>query len=182
MPVHRTSVPLALGLLARGSVGLAILASACTFDGNYDGTRFRCEQDCPDGYECVDGQCEPIDRQRDASVITAVDSGSPDGEVPDAARSADAGSPPDAAQLTCDEQFGAAPGYELCLEKEPFCSFFVQVGDTESCERLCADLGATCFSTFNASPGAPCEPQDEDDCLSLHTTQICTCVQQPPPA
>jgi hypothetical protein len=116
---------------------------------------------CPDGFECVASRCEPIAAGEEAGSI--------DGSVDpiDAAL-------PDAAFFTCDQQFGAAPGYQLCEEKEGNCSFLVLAAADTTCAQICADLHGTCVMAGNADPGAPCIAQTNELCDVLHTSQICT--------
>ena len=54
------------GLLP-GGLGLAVvftlagILSACSFDEDFDGTRYRCaDSGCPDGYACFGGFCETV--------------------------------------------------------------------------------------------------------------------------
>jgi hypothetical protein len=76
----------------------ALVSSACGVDRDYDDTRFRCPPsapDCPDGFTCVAGVCEPLSAP-DADPDG--DGGTPDG-------------PPDVCALAA-----LAPDNDLCAE------------------------------------------------------------------
>jgi hypothetical protein len=88
---------------------------------------------------------------------------------------------PDAAvvgqRASCDEQFGSAPGYELCAEAESTCSFVSESdADKFDCNERCAEFGATCERGFDAN-GHTCVAETEDGCAFPHETQICVCLR-----
>ena len=153
------------GLACMAGVGLAALAAGgCLVDVSFEETRFSCTDGrCPDGFTCQDAVCVPAEPDE-----TGGDAGP-----------ADAAPPPDAAALlACDEQFGAAPGYQLCAEEPTTCEFFNQSDVSISCTDVCAVYGAGCAATYDAEPVAACTRETADEgCDVLHQTQICVCTR-----
>lgn len=149
-------------------VHLALLGLlGCKVDVDFNNTRFRCaDGSCPDGYECVEEVCVVIDGPGgDGGAGPDGGGGGPDGAV---------------ALVPCDEQFGAAPGYELCAEDADGCEFFHATGDGTqvTCDEVCPMFGgATCVDSFDSSVGeAQCTPDGAaEGCAVAHSSQICVC-------
>lgn len=148
-------------------IAAATLAAGCLLDIDFDGTRFSCEDGaCPAGYSCVQSMCVVESAGGDA------------GAGADAAGQADA-APPDASGLaTCDEQFGAAPSYTLCLEEAGSCEFFVTQEVATACTDICAQFAAECLNSFDATGGGTeCTREVEGACTAAHVSQICICAR-----
>jgi hypothetical protein len=153
--------------------GLALVMVAlggCFIDYDFANTSFACSDGvCPSGYECVAARC------------VAPSTGGDEGDGADAATS----SPPDAAlplpdgaaQLqTCDQQFGASTGYQLCAETETTCEFFhLADGTPEACSDVCATYLATCVVSYNSTLGTECTRGEEQACTTTRGSQICVC-------
>lgn len=167
-----------MGSIARARVAGGLFAAAviavaggCFVDYDFQNTSFACASGaCPAGYECVAERC--------------VQPGSGDagaGGSADAALATPDAAPPggDAAvQLaSCDEQFGASTGYQLCAETDATCEFFHLAEAPEACADVCAAYGATCVTTFNATEGTECTREEEADCATLYSSQICICTR-----
>ena len=79
----------------------------------------------------------------------------------------------------CDQAFGSAPDYFLCLAEENACHFFVRLldGDDFTCNTACAEFGVACLDGFSdTDEGIPCEIDEQVGCNSDHEDQICVCV------
>ena len=147
---------------------LVALVGGCFVDYDFDNTSFACaDGTCPSGYQCVAERCVQPTSGGDAGSGGA-----------DASASADAAPTGDdaAVQLaTCDEQFGASTGYQLCIEAETTCEFFHLAAAPEACADVCALYGATCITTFNATEGTECTREEEAVCTTTRSSQICIC-------
>lgn len=148
---------------------LVLALAGCFVDYDFDNTSFACSDGtCPAGYECVAERCVSPASGGDAGSRADATSGD----------SADASPiPPDAAvQLaTCDEQFGASTGYQLCIESETTCEFFHLAAVAEACADVCALYGAACTTTYNSDEATPCTRQEEAVCTTTRQSQICVC-------
>lgn len=147
---------------------LAAALGACLIDYDFENTSFACADGvCPSGFECVAARCVQGSSGGDAG--TSADAAISEGA--DAAASSDA-----AVQLvTCDEQFGASTGYQLCVESETTCEFFHLAAVAEACADVCALYDATCVTTYNATEGTECTREEEAVCTTTRTSQICVC-------
>lgn len=155
----------------------AALAVGCQVDVDLGGTQFTCRDgSCPDGYTCVADRCVSGDAAEDIDAAAATDAtsggGDLDADIPDAATAPDAGQ-----LLSCDDQFGAAPSYELCTETPTSCAFFLSRDTGTTCSMVCAEFGAACLTAHDAEDTAHCTPQTEDGCDASHFSQICTCAR-----
>jgi hypothetical protein len=163
----------ALASRLAASALVAFALAGCFVDYDFDNTSFACaDGTCPAGYECVAERC--------VAPASGGDAGSRiDGSTGD---NSDASAiPPDAAlQLaTCDEQFGASTGYQLCIEAETTCEFFHLGAVAEACADVCALYGSTCVTTYNSDEATPCTRQEEADCTTTRQSQICVCNRGP---
>ncbi|MBL4687912.1 MAG: hypothetical protein JKY37_25200 [Nannocystaceae bacterium] len=80
------------------------------------------------------------------------------------------------ATMTCDEQYGAVAGYELCDEQPDTCSFnALTMRMTINCNDVCASAGGMCLGTdFNEDP--TCTATGETTCDDMSFGDgICTC-------
>lgn len=147
---------------------LAAALGACLIDYDFENTSFACADGvCPSGFECVAARCVQASSGGDAgtSADAAISVGA------DAATTSDA-----SVQLaTCDEQFGASTGYQLCVESETTCEFFHLAEVAEACADVCALYGAACVTTYNATEGTECTREEEAVCTTTRTSQICVC-------
>jgi hypothetical protein len=148
-------------------IAAATTAAGCLLDIDFDGTRFSCQDGvCPDGYSCVESTCVAESTTGDA------------GARADAAGQADAAGADASALPTCDEQFGAAPSYTLCLEDATSCEFFVTQEVATACTDICAQFGAECVNSFDATGGGTeCTREVEGACTATHMSQICICAR-----
>jgi len=143
----------------------ASLLGGCFLDIDYDNTRFACSDGvCPDGFACVDGTCvvssAGLDGGGDATVA---DSGPPDA---------------DTATPACNDQFSAAPSYQLCVADGTSCEFFVTSEVATACNDICPQYGgATCVNSFDATAGTECTREAEGSCTATHQSQICVCTR-----
>jgi hypothetical protein len=78
------------------------------------------------------------------------------------------------ASASCDEIFGAAPGYLLCTEDPSSCAFNVTLGGAD-CNSICAMFGTTCLAAFD-NPVQTCEVQGNSFCANnAKNDTICVC-------
>lgn len=75
----------------------------------------------------------------------------------------DGGSSSGGPAATCDETFGAAPGYLLCEETPDTCSFNATLTMT-SCDAMCMMFGSTCTAAFTNMAS---------DCASIDVATTC---------
>ncbi len=148
----------------RALVLVAVL-TACAIEVDPSNTRFTCAEEpvCPDGFSCVAGVCEPNDAA-DAAPPVDARPGEPDAE-PDAL-----------VRPSCDETYGEAPGYILCLEGETTCSFNVSL-EGGNCGDLCPMFGGTCEGALDNenAEGLECISVGVDTCTTNRNTEICIC-------
>jgi hypothetical protein len=142
---------------------LALLAAGCHL--GVEAREVTCAGEvCPVGTSCVEDRCV-------ADGSQAPDAGAPDAGEPEKI------SVPDAAPamlVPCDDQFGAASGYQLCAEEPASCEFFAQTAG-QTCADFCALYSSECINSWDASTATPCTREIEDGCLVPHNTQICLC-------
>jgi hypothetical protein len=149
---------------------LALLALAgCKVDVDFDNTRFMCADGvCPDGYECVDAVCVVSEGGDGDGGAGATDGGDADAMAP---------------LQACLDQFGGAPGYQLCAENVDSCEFFHATGDGTqiTCDEVCPVYGATCVESYDATAGETQCTRDtaEEGCVVAHSSQICVCTRDP---
>jgi hypothetical protein len=75
---------------------------------------------------------------------------------------------------TCNELYGMAPDYELCLETPDECHFATVTGGG-NCSTLCGTYGGTCIDAFDNSDGCTVIRPDTDTCRTNRQTEICVC-------
>lgn len=142
----------------------------CKVEVDFDNTRFQCTNgECPEGYECVDAVCVLTEGPAGDGGADGVDAG---GAGPDAA----------IARVACNDQFGAAPGYELCMENADSCEFFHATGDGTqvTCQDVCPMFGgATCVESYDATVGEMQCTRDTgaEACVVAHSSQLCVCTR-----
>ncbi len=88
------------------------------------------------------------------------------------AGAAGSGAPPP----TCTEQYGAAQGFELCIEDATFCEFFV-FANGASCNSVCAAYDGSCLATFNDTTGDNCVHNGSLSCQNSYNTVLCRCTR-----
>jgi hypothetical protein len=148
--VHRVVLAACLGTLA---------LTACVVDIDYPAARVGCVSGrCPDGLVCEQGLCVS-GSQATLDASTRPDASSPeiDGGVP----------------ATCDEIYGAVPGYVACSETGDSCSFNATLNNG-TCGALCSSLGKVCI-TAHDNGIEPCVAGPEETCDTMRGTEICTC-------
>lgn len=151
--------PIAPLLLAAGCFLLA-----CSVDTGFGGTSFQCTDGrCPDGFDCLAEVCVAR-TANDAGAIDATDS-----------------APPDAALLSCSEQFGGALQFMLCVEDDTSCEFYVETEVPTACSDICSTYGAECLNAFDATAGLECTRETEDGCDVTHSSQLCVCARSSAP-
>lgn len=80
---------------------------------------------------------------------------------------------------SCDELFGLAADYELCMEDEGSCTFNVDP-EGANCNMVCSAFGAGCIDSIdNPGKGQECENQGDFDCgtVSGEESTICVCAK-----
>lgn len=145
-----------------------VLAGGCVVDYDFDNTSFSCSDGtCPSGYECVAARCVVPSSGGDQGGGADAAALAPDAaiETPDGA----------VALQTCDEQFGASTGYQLCIESDATCEFFHLADTPEACSDVCALYGATCQDSYNSTVGTECTREEQQDCTVTRGSQICVC-------
>lgn len=145
------------------AVAAAILGG-CLLDIDFDGTSFTCEDGkCPDGFSCVQSMC------------VAESAGEDGGPGRDAA-AGDAAPPDGGGGATCDDQYGEAGSYVLCLEEADSCEFFVRTEVATACADICPLYGGECINSFDSDgSGTECTRLEEGACTAVHQGQICIC-------
>lgn len=99
-----------------------------------------------------------------------------DASVPhDASDPADATPGVDRSPPGCDQLYGMAPGYELCIERQDECEF---LANTEgSCTATCARYGGSCLAAYDELNHS-CTTVNLHDCATERFVQICVCTRQ----
>lgn len=100
-----------------------------------------------------------------------------DGSTTDAAAPGDAAVGVDGAQPSCDELYGAALDYMLCVERLDECEFYARTNG--SCDELCQQLGGHCLMAYEDDTGATCDIRGLATCDTLLNEQICVCTRPP---
>lgn len=81
---------------------------------------------------------------------------------------------------SCDDLFGAASGYVLCMEDASSCSFNVNTGGN-SCTTICGSFGAVCIHALDnpaAGGGQACVVQGDSFCDNASKADtICVCAK-----
>jgi hypothetical protein len=153
-------------LKAFALLAVAAMLGGCLLDIDFDNTRFTCGDGvCPDGFTCVEGTCVTSSAGQDGG--TGGDAAArPDAPPPDA----------DTATPACNDQFGGAPSYQLCVADATSCEFFVTSDVATACNDICPQYGgATCVNSFDATAGTECTREVEGNCTATHQSQICIC-------
>jgi hypothetical protein len=79
---------------------------------------------------------------------------------------------------SCDELFGAAPGYIYCMETPAACYFNANTGGS-NCNAMCTMLGSDCVEAFDNpnEAGQECVviAGSMDTCDTNRGTELCAC-------
>ncbi len=79
---------------------------------------------------------------------------------------------------TCDDLYGMAPGYVLCIETPTECHFNATTAGG-NCNEMCTLFMGTCLAAFDNpnDPGLECDiiEPNTDDCTTNRGTEICVC-------
>jgi hypothetical protein len=76
----------------------------------------------------------------------------------------------------CDQIYGTASGYELCLQRQDECEFLAFTDG--SCSELCGPLGGTCVTAYD-DLNLSCAIDSTLGCNANRAVQICVCSRQP---
>jgi hypothetical protein len=76
---------------------------------------------------------------------------------------------------SCNDRYGAAPDYKLCLETATSCKFFATTNGT--CTTLCGAHQGTCLDASDGNPPWVCVNGGYSNCNDTHVDQICTCTR-----
>lgn len=97
------------------------------------------------------------------------DTAEPDVWQPDAAE-------PDAARPSCDTTFGGISGYELCVENDTECWFYVDTYPDiyQTCTEVCDTVSAACVDGYNDGT-THCTLGSHDGCERSLRRHICVC-------
>lgn len=85
--------------------------------------------------------------------------------------SSSSGDPP---PLTCDQIFGTADGYLLCMEDETSCTFALNTGNN-NCNVVCSSFGEVCLGAIDNPTGVTCDQQGASSCDVTKGSTICIC-------
>jgi hypothetical protein len=111
---------------------------------------------------------------------TGVDSGMPDTGVDAGMRDTGVDAP---TRRSCTDLFGRVAGFALCIESDPSCEFYVNLGGSRSCADVCgAVAGSSCLGSFNESGSTSTCPRQNDvdqGCNGDANDRICRCVRVP---
>jgi hypothetical protein len=89
----------------------------------------------------------------------------------------EAGSTSTGASPSCNELYGAAPGYILCMETGDECHFSAQTNGGD-CNEMCAMFGGVCLAAFDDGPGSCVVVRPNmDTCDTDRATEICACTK-----
>lgn len=77
---------------------------------------------------------------------------------------------------SCDELYGAAPGYVLCMETDDACHFNANTSGG-NCTEMCTMLGGVCLDAFDNSDSCTILRPDMDTCETDRSTEICVCAK-----
>jgi hypothetical protein len=126
------------------------------------------------GHEGSSGTTSAIATASDASTSATGDASTSSASSSSDASSSDASS--SGGGPTCDELYGAAPGYLLCLETADECHFNATTGGG-NCNTMCSLFGGTCLDAFDNSEGCEVIRPDMDTCATNRSTEICVCTK-----
>jgi hypothetical protein len=81
--------------------------------------------------------------------------------------------------VSCTDQYGDAPAFELCVETGTTCEFYTLFAGTTSCSAFCTQRGGHCSTVYNQ--GAPATHCTYDtvttyDCNANYQDMICVCT------
>ena len=110
----------------------------------------------------------------EGSTTNPMDTGDPDtsGDPP----MTDDGGSSSGGAMSCDDQFGAAAGYELCEETAESCSFNATT-DGGSCDAMCMMFGSTCITAFTNDMSNCASQLLEVACSEVAGDNICVCAK-----
>lgn len=83
--------------------------------------------------------------------------------------SSSTGAPP-----SCDDLYGMAPDYELCMETPDQCHFAATTAG-DDCNAMCSLFGGACIDAFDNSTGCAIIRPDMDTCDTNRGSEICVC-------
>ncbi|MEM9452751.1 MAG: hypothetical protein AAGF11_01145 [Myxococcota bacterium] len=106
------------------------------------------------------------------SSTTADGDGDGDGDA-DGDAEPDTTTTTDMTPESCDDRYGAVPGYLLCEQVGEECRFYAQTNG--SCDALCSGSGGDCLAAFR-DMGNSCMIIEEIDCSTTRADQICVCT------
>jgi hypothetical protein len=75
---------------------------------------------------------------------------------------------------SCDELYGMAQGYLLCLETLNECHF-ATITNGGNCNALCSTYGGACIDAFDNTDGCAVIRPDMDTCETNRYSEICVC-------
>jgi hypothetical protein len=79
--------------------------------------------------------------------------------------------------MTCLQQYGSLPGYELCKETPTRCEFNVLISGYGDCNNRCAQGGGICLETWRSS-GSACSYTEMYTCdAGTQSDNICVCTR-----
>ncbi len=135
------------------ALAIAIVTlAACRFTDDPSGTSFDCDQVCPDGFDCVGGQCVRPGTGADAAVIDAA--------LPGDATVDAAGGPPDAMVDWC-QAATSSPNADFCGGSSPDLTQAAHAsggttvyGDTTAYQNDLGSISTSCGLLASAGPDA----------------------------
>ena len=79
---------------------------------------------------------------------------------------------------SCEQQYGAVPGFVPCAETPTTCSFSATKDQVMSCDDVCQDHGGTCIDAMGNGGDKCVEGAAAVTCATAdHTDDICVCTR-----
>lgn len=125
--------------------------------------------------EPTDGTTSAVQPDTSTSTTSEASSSSTSTGLNPGTTSTEGASSSGEAPPTCNELYGAAPGYLLCMETAFACQFLA-VTNGDDCNTMCSLFGGTCLAAFDNSAGT-CEviEPNTDTCDTNRGDEICEC-------
>jgi hypothetical protein len=116
-----------------------------------------------------DATTQAVDPETDTSATTSTDESTSVASTTDEPVGTTTG-----ASQSCDDIYGMAPGYQLCVELDAQCNFDADLGGGD-CSTMCSNYGGICLGALGNSSGGGCFVLGIDACDSTAETEICIC-------
>lgn len=157
------------------------LASVCLDDGSAgtesDPSTSTTDDDDSEGESTSSDSAPPSDSSSTSDDPTADPTTDPTTD-PSGGSSTGSDATSTGSAASCQEIYGAAADFELCMETADACAFNVTTNGQDSCDDVCQGFGGTCLSAqLNQMPR--CEGTGEATCDDASNLDlICSCSRQ----